>query len=438
MTPLDFAYAGLVLLGWPLGLAKVLPARGRRHLHGLPERLGRCARRTGGRPCVWVHCVSVGEARAAVPLVEGLLRRHPGHEVVVSTTTSSGQEAARRAFPGRRIVYFPLDLHFAVRRVFDALRPDLILLVELELWPNFLWEAKRRRVPVAVVNGRIRESSARRYRAVRPALDPLRGLSAVCVQTEEYAARFRGAGLPARRVHVTGSLKYDLLAPGDGARDAAAARAGLGLGPAERVLLGGSTHPGEEEALVAAWRALRARHPDLRLVVCPRHVERADEVARLLGEAAPGVVRRSAQRARVGPPEALPPGYALLVDTVGELGGLYGAADLVFVGGSLVPRGGQNPLEPVVLGRPTVMGPSCENFAEPVERLLAAGGLTVVPGAEGLAGARGALLEDPAAAAAMGDRGRRALETARGATARTLDVLAPWLEPAPGGRRRVR
>lgn len=430
----DFFYYGGLLIGSPILASRLLPKRGRRHLAGLRERLGDCPPRRSDRPCVWIHGVSVGEVRVAGLLMKALEESLPGHELVLSTTTGTGQEVARRAHPHQRVIYYPLDFSWAVRRVLDAIRPELVVLVELEIWPNFLTEAYRRGVAVALANGRISDKSFRGYRHVRGWLfDPLGKIGRFCVQTETYADRFRRLGIPERQIVVTGSMKYDQLAV-EGS-DPLATRKEMGLLPDETVLIGGSTHPGEERALLDAWQALRGRFPELRLVLVPRHTERAAEIERQVQTTIPGVQRRSARLA-AGATEPIPPGHVLLVDTIGELGRLYSAADVVFVGGSLIPHGGQNILEPVVLGKPTVFGPSWENFKEPVERLLRAEGVREVRDAAGLTRVLGELLERPADARAMGERGRSAILAARGATARTVAELSAYLDEHRRGKPR--
>ncbi|MCA8921215.1 MAG: 3-deoxy-D-manno-octulosonic acid transferase [Planctomycetes bacterium] len=420
----DFAYYGALLLSSPALALKFGRPRGRRHLAGLRQRLGACRRRSSRRPCIWIHGVSVGEIVAAAPLIEALHTHLPDYEVVLSTTTSTGQQVAKKSYPGLRVIYYPLDFTWAVRRVLDAIRPDLVILVELEIWPNFLSEAYRRKIPVALVNGRISERSFSRYRYVRGWLfDPLGKVGRFCVQTERYADRFRQLGLPADQIYVTGSMKYDQLQLSQA--DGAEIRREIGIGASETVLIGGSTHPSEERALVEAYRALREATPDLRLVLVPRHTERAAEVARIVREAVGEPVLRSQQLEAREP--TLPPGAVLLVDTIGELGRLYSAADVVFVGGSLIPHGGQNMLEPVAFGKPTVFGPHWDNFKEQVERLSAARGVREVKDAAELTQVLGEFLRNPEEARAMGARGRDALLAARGATERTLEVLRTYL-----------
>jgi len=421
----DFAYYGALLIMSPVAAVKFGRKRGRRHLVGLRERLGACRRRGAGQRCIWIHGVSVGEILAAAPLIEALGESFPDYEIVLSTTTSTGQEVAKKAYPGLRVIYYPLDFTWAVRRVLDAIRPDLVILVELEIWPNFLSEAYRRKIPVALVNGRISERSFSRYRYVRGWLfDPLGKVGRFCVQTERYADRFRKLGLPAEQIYVTGSMKYDQLKLSQA--DGAETRKDMGIGPDETVLIGGSTHPSEERALVDAYRELRKEFSDLRLVLVPRHTERAPEVAKIVREAVGEPVLRSQQVQAED--HALDPGAVLLVDTIGELGRLYCAADVVFVGGSLIPHGGQNMLEPVAFGKPTVFGPYWDNFKEQVERLSAANGVREVKDTRELTQVLGQILRNPEEARDMGVRGRDALLAARGATKRTLEVLRNYLE----------
>lgn len=426
----DFFYYGSLLLASPWIVYKVGHPRGRRHLMGLRERLGDCTPREGKRPCIWIHGVSVGEIRAATTLVEALQRDLPDHEIVLSTTTGTGQAVAKRTYPNHKVFYFPFDFSWSVGKVFSAIRPDLVILVELEIWPNFLQESQRRRIPVVLVNGRITDRSYNGYRLVRGWLfDPIGKIGTFCVQTERYAERFRRLGIPANHIHVTGSVKYDQLQTQQA--NAAETRRDLGVGQEEQVLMGGSTHPGEERALLVAYRELLKERPHLRLILVPRHTERTDEVASAVKEFAPGVVRRT-ERLAAKATDSLAPGSVLLVDTVGELGRLYCAADVVFVGGSLIPHGGQNVMEPIMYGKPTVFGPHMSNFRDPVQRLLAASGALQVQSGGDLASAFAGLLDAPEDAQAMGARGREALCAAQGATDETVSIIRAFLASRRG------
>jgi 3-deoxy-D-manno-octulosonic-acid transferase len=434
----DFAYYGALMVASPWVVYKVSQKRGRRHLAGLKERLGACTRREGNRPCVWIHGVSVGEIRAAATLVEAIEREMPEFEIVLSTTTQTGQEVARRTYPDKRVFYFPIDFSWAVSRVFAAIRPSMVVLVELEIWPNFLQEAQRRRIPIALINGRITDKSYRGYRLVRGWLfDPIGKIGTFCVQTERYADRFRRLGIPDRHIHVTGSVKYDELQglPAE----AATVRRDLGVGDTEIVLMAGSTHPGEELTLLRVYEALKADWPHLRLVLVPRHTERTNDVATLIKGRGAEVTLRT-ERLKTDKREPIPTEHVILIDTVGELGRLYGAADLVFVGGSLIPHGGQNMLEPVMFGKPTLFGPYDDNFREPVDRLLAADGARRVEDEAALVLALQELLRDPELARSMGERGRRALTSAQGATVQTVSILKAFakerVRPAKSSVRR--
>lgn len=415
---IDLAYLLLLGLAAPYVLFKL--ATRARVRAGLAERLGlRVERRPGEGPCIWIHGVSVGEVLAAKPLVQEIEHELPGYEVAISTTTNTGLDVARKHFPGKRAFYYPLDLSFAVKRVLDAIRPAMIVLVELEIWPNFLREAYRRGIPVVLVNGRISEKSYRGYRFVKRFLfRPLAKIRCFCVQTGEYAGRFIGLGVPPDQVLVTGTLKYDSLpVPGAAAALEREYREKLALGES-RVLVCGSTHPPEEREVIAVWKRLKEDHRDLKLVLVPRHVERVPEVVREARDAGVPAVLKTALDARKAAPADV-----VIVDTMGELAKVYACATVVFVGGSLVPHGGQNMLEPAGLGRPTIFGPHVANFRESADLLLAAGAAEMVDDGAGLERAVRTLLGDPERAAEMGQRARATIDSRRGAAAKTVAVL---------------
>jgi 3-deoxy-D-manno-octulosonic-acid transferase len=442
LSLLDLAYlCGLALFS-PYLLYKAVTRP--RHLAGLRARLGQRDGeflRTGAGPCIWVHGVSVGEVAAAEPLVKALESALPDHEIVVTTSTQTGQAVARRKFPEKRVGYFPVDFSWTVKRTFEAVRPSLIVLVELELWPNFLSEAKAQKVPVVVVNGRISEKSFRGYRLGRRFL-PLNDVAHYCVQTEQYAARFRNLGVPEEKITVTGSMKYDNVVIANG--DAAAARGSMGLGAKDVVWIAGSTHSPEERTLVDVFARLKKTTPELRLVLAPRHNERAAEVKKTVEAAGMKPVLRSEQvrdAASGGAPDLGVNDGVLIVDTLGELSRLYAGADFVFVGGSLIPHGGQNMLEPAALGKPVLFGPHVTNFQESAERLLQAQGAIQVRDERELEQRLRELLADPEGARALGARGLKAIEEAKGATEKTVSVLRPLLaqntriQPESGGTR---
>jgi len=368
------------------------------------------------RPRVLIHGVSVGEIKGAQSLVRALREEHPEIEVVVSSTTNTGFEVASRLFPGVRVVRFPIDVSPVVRRFLERVDPDWVVLVELEIWPNFLRECNRRGVPMAVVNGRITPRSHGRYRLFRRLLPQFNRISAYCVQSEEYAHRFRDLGVEPARILVTGNLKADGLPAGAGA--AGETRRRLLAEPPERLcIVAGSTHAPEEVRIARAWR--RAA-PEARLIVVPRHPQRSPEVLRELEQEGIGAQRWTSL---VAGEERSDPARMVVVDTIGELEAIYALADVAFVGGSLVRHGGQNVLEPAAQGKPVLFGPSMENFVPEATLLLSEGGAWQVPDEDGLASALGALARDPERRARMGRAARAAVETQRGATRRTLAAL---------------
>jgi 3-deoxy-D-manno-octulosonic-acid transferase len=424
----DAAYAGFAVAAMPWALARVAVdsrarARWFAYLRDVRTRFGPRRARDGDRPCVWVHGVSVGEVKAAARLVEAVEAAVEGVEVVVTSTTDTGHRVARERYPGRRVDFWPPDFSWIVRGALDRIRPDLVLLVESELWPNFLLACRDRGIPVALVNGRISERSRVRFRrAGRVTRGFLEALDRLCVQSPADAERFLSIGVAPERLAVTGNVKLDNVPlVEDRARSERYARL-LGVDGGAPLLVAGSTHPGEEKALGEIVRRVRADGRALRLVVAPRHPGRADDAEDDLTRSGLAVVRRS--RLDGGPP---PRDAVVLLDTVGELESVYSVADVVFVGGSLVRHGGHNMMEPASLGKPVVVGPHAFNFRGESDLLVAAGGLAVVADAEEAEARLREWLSDPGAAAAVGERARAAILASKGATERTLEVLRPML-----------
>jgi 3-deoxy-D-manno-octulosonic-acid transferase len=429
----DLLYAGLCVVGSPYLLWRRL-ARGKDR-EGWRQKLGHSPERPAHPRRIWIHAVSVGEARAAQVLDRSIRQEIPDAEVVFSTTTPTGQAVARELYGAERVFYYPLDFSRAVRRALDHVRPRLIVLMELEVWPNLTAEAAARGIPVLVVNGRLTERSARRYGRVWALVGPaFRRVRHWLVQSDEYAQRLRALGVAPERIEVAGNIKYDAVetrAPSESER--AAARTAQGFAPAARVLIGGSTHPGEETALLAAYRSLREKCPGLRLILTPRHPHRQEEVDREITSGGCPCVRRSAikasgEKAYAGLAPEDRARAVVLADTMGELRDLYRAADVAFIGGSLIPHGGQSVMEPAGLGLPTVYGPHMHNFSEAVEILKGCEGSLQVPDAAALPAALVRLLADPAAARAMGERARAAFLQRQGATRRCTACLKSLLE----------
>jgi len=378
--------------------------------HGIAERLGFVAP-AAGRPLL-IHCVSVGETQAAVPLVEALLQR--GERPWVTSTTLTGAARVRAQF-GERVAhsFLPVDTPGAVSRFLDRVRPRALLVMETEIWPNLVAACRARGVPVILVNARLSEKSARGYaRFAGFTRETLAGFTMIAAQADADAARFRALGAP--RVEVTGNLKFDQAAGSDTLAQAAQLRAGWGGRPA---WIAASTHAGEDEIVLAAHRALRARFPSLLLVLVPRHPERFDAVAALAAREGGAVARRS--RGDVVAADTA----VYLGDTMGELNLLYATADVAFVGGSFSGTGGHNLLEPAALALPLCSGPSLFNFQQIADALAARGALQVVADADALAGTVSAWLADNVARLAAGRRGRDFVQENRGALARTLALI---------------
>lgn len=369
---------------------------------------------------VLVHGVSVGETKCAEGLVRSIERAHPELEIVISATTASGAAMATKLHPHLAVVRFPFDTSFSVDRFFARIDPAYVVLVELEVWPNFLRCANRRGVPVAVVNGRVTERSRRRYARWSSLAPEFDRISLLCAQDAEHARRFESLGVERERVCVTGNMKYDALTSERtrGASDLERVEALLAPRAGQALVVAGSTHAPEERIVAEAWREA-AR--DARLVIVPRHVERATEIARELEMLRAGTPQLLSQL-RAGEPSD--PTRPAIVDSVGELERIYALADVVFVGGSLTARGGQNVLEPAARAKPVIHGPNMANFPREARLLAEAGASVCVDDGAALARAIRELLADPARRAAMGAAGRAAVLSVQGATQRTLDALS--------------
>ena len=432
---LDAIYTLLILACSPYLLYRA--ARSGKYREGWAEKfLGDAPQRIGDGPCVWFHAVSVGEVLLLRPILREIARRRPGWDLLVSTTTRTGLAVARRTYPDLVTFYAPLDFSWATRRALARIRPTVLALVELELWPNLVRAAKSAGARVAIINGRLSPRSHRGYRRLREPLGhTLRSLDAVAAQTAEYAERFVDLGVPRQRVQVTGSVKYDGLESDRKNARTIALRKDLGLSTADLVFVAGSTMEGEEAAALAAYRAARPAHPRLRLILVPRHAERFEKVAAWLHQEGEAVVRRGApgQSERTSAGRSAAP--ILLIDTLGELSAVWGLADVAFVGGSLIPgRGGQNMMEPAAFGASVLFGPYTENFRETVRELLARGGARRVADASELTSALIDDLDDPESAAARGAAGRAFVLAQNGAAERTLAELERLVESATAPR----
>jgi 3-deoxy-D-manno-octulosonic-acid transferase len=380
----------------------------------------------GEKRSIWVHAVSVGEVVASSAVVEALRQKFPSHRVLISTTTSTGQKLAAQRFGAENVFYFPLDFAFAIRPYLEVLRPQLVVVAETEFWPNFLRLAKRSGARIAVINCRISDRSFPGYKRFRfwlPRLleKTLDHVDRFLAQTEEDRRRLIEIGADDTRVAVAGNLKFD-VAPPPSPKIVASLRESFGRSGAEPVLVCGSTLEDEEGALLSAFRNILANHPKAVMILAPRHPERFAAVAELVEKLGFRMWQRSLWN---GEPLT---GGVFLVDTIGELAAIYSLATIAFVGGSLVPRGGHNILEPALYGVPIVTGNHYENFRDVVNFFASHNAVRIVGLAE-LPLVFMELIENGNERATLGRNALTALESQRGATARTVSALLQLLQP---------
>ncbi|WP_237067561.1 lipid IV(A) 3-deoxy-D-manno-octulosonic acid transferase [Microbulbifer guangxiensis] len=422
---MQFFYTWLLRLALPVILLRLwwrgrsMPAYRQRWR----ERLGQVPSRASHRPLVWVHSVSVGETLAAVPVIETLAARHLDWQWLVTTTTPTGSERVQAALAakldGRLLHYYlPYDLPECLTPFLERLRPGLLIIIETELWPNMLRLCEKRDIPVLLANARLSEKSAEGYgRFASLTKKMLNRLSRVVAQYPADAERFVRLGLPPERLRTSGNIKFDLTIDLGLSSEAQAIRHQWRGGSRRPVWLAASTHEGEDELVLEAFECLRERFPDLLLVLVPRHPQRFDSVARLCRQRGLHCRRRS-DGGHVNASEQV-----LIGDTMGELLRFYGASDVAFVGGSLVPVGGHNMIEPAAWGVPVVCGPHLHNFSTVAELLLEAGALRVAESAEAIAGVVAEWLEDPEMRRRDGAAGRLVAEANTGALGRLLEEI---------------
>lgn len=410
---------GLVVAYAPVALYRRLRRGVPLHLRA---RLGFGATRAE-RPTAWVHAVSVGETITALPLIEGIRRLAPELPPVVTTVTDTGAHVVSERLGDQATHrFFPLDFPGAVRRTLDAIKPKFLVCMETEIWPNTFRALAQRGVPVMIANGRVSDRSFRRYRLVRPLLrGVLDHVTVFAMRSEEDAQRMIALGARPERVFVTGNIKHEPLPEAGGVE---LWQRLLGLGREQRVWIAGSTHRGEEVAVLDAHAIACRQCPDLVLVLAPRHPERVAEVAALVTARGWPAVKRSEL------PRERQRGAVIVLDTVGELAPLYGIADIVFVGGSLVAAGGHNMLEPAQRRKPVLFGPYTTNFREAAALLVDGGGAVVVRDAAALAAELTRLLADSALRGKIGGLAQEAVAGRHGAVKATLDLVERFLLPA--------
>jgi len=411
-----------------LGLVVLIPhflfqalAHGK-YIAGLRQRLG-AVPQLDGKPVIWLHCVSVGETQAARPLAQRLKQAFPHHALVVSTVTLTGQTLARDVFrdQAESVFYFPFDWRWSTRRALKAINPAAVLIMETELWPNFLRECKARRIPVALVNGRISRQSYRRYKMIKFFLRRvLSCLSVAVMQSETDAERLLSLGMAREKLFTAGNLKFDSEVAGELSGRTEELRQRFGLRSGAPLILAASTHSPEEELMLESIRQLRTKH-GVRLMIAPRRPERFNEVAALIQKSGLSWARKT------NPPQPEDADAdVILLDTIGELRATYAVADVVFVGGSIVDKGGHNVLEPAAAGAAVVTGAHTHNFHAVVDLMVEAGAIVQLPAVittEEITNVFSNLLASPGDRDALGRRAKQLVTDNQGATDKTIKLI---------------
>jgi 3-deoxy-D-manno-octulosonic-acid transferase len=417
-----------LILSSPYFLLRSLVQKGYRR--ELAQRLGCIPPLALNKP-IWVHAASVGEVLCTIPLLKRIKRDFPQCDVVLTTMTRTGNDMAKRQIPeANAVLFLPLDHPFIVQRVVQKIRPDLLLIAETELWPNLLFSCRTRAIPIVLFNGRISDKSFPRYRFLRFFFEKyIKCISLFLMQTEKDRQRIREIGAPSETTKVVGNIKFDQTIPSFNQEQADEMVHSLGLRGNETILIAGSTHSGEEEILLRVFKELEPAHSDLVMILAPRHIDRLGEVERLLQKEGIPWKRRSSLSSNLNPPDSEGKGShrIILLDTMGELMNLYRLGTLVFIGGSLVPVGGHNPLEPLFFKKCVLFGPHMFNFSEMARLLIEAGGAVRVVGTDDLALQVKRLLDDETTRNDVGEKGHRLLQENQGATERIFEKIKPYL-----------
>jgi len=384
-------------------------------------------RTTIGKPCIWFHAVSVGEVGICAQLLRELSPKLPSYEFVVSTTTTTGMGELKRLMPPEvRKIYYPSDFYFSVRNALNTFRPSAFVLVEAELWPNFLWQTSAGRIPMFLINARLSDRSLRGYKRFNFIFGPIfAAFRAVGCQSEADATRLKELGFPKEYVKAVGNLKFDAAKPGPSKINAAKLLQQIGISQDSKILVAGSTHAGEEAILAETFIQLREKFPNLFLVLVPRHFERTKQVCAELEQRKVRFILRSEITQETTAPNQKP--ECLLVNTTGELKAFYEAATLVFVGKSLSAHGGQNPIEPAALGKAIITGPNMENFRSIMDAFRANDAIVKAENPAALLQRCAELLSDDARRTQLGKRALQVVEANSGATARTVQLISTSL-----------
>ncbi len=428
---IDFIYLLAAAAYSPVVIYRAI--RHKRYRTGWAQRFGRIIRKDRAlKECIWLHAVSVGEVNAARTIIEELQNRFPDFEILISTTTDTGFARATALFAENLYVfYFPFDLSWVMRRAFRKIRPAICLLMELEVWPNFLSIAQQLNIPVVVVNGRISNKSFARYKKIKPIAKRIfRKITLVLAQTDEYAQRFKEIGCSDEKVIVTDSLKYDTAQITDKVEGADALAAQLNI-ENQRLWVAGATGNDEEQILLDVYQNLKQQDQfsDLRLAIVPRKPERFDEVAQLIEQTSLPLIRYSQLKDKTAPPVTSDQAI-IFGDTMGDLRKFYSLATIIFVGRSLVPMGGSDMIEATALGKCTIFGPHAFNFKQTVDALLADQGAIMVKDEEDLLRTMQKCLSEPDFARRIARNGREVIKKNQGATAKAIEQIAKYLNTA--------
>ncbi|MCH8119801.1 MAG: 3-deoxy-D-manno-octulosonic acid transferase [Planctomycetes bacterium] len=403
--------------------------RYKRYRTGWDQRFGKITRRSPTKKCIWLHAVSVGEVNAAKTIIKELENRFADFEIVISTTTDTGFARATNLFSeNHQVFFFPFDFSRIMRRAFSNIRPAICLLMELEVWPNFVHIAQQSNIPVIVVNGRMSNKSFSRYKKIKPIAKKIFGkISLILTQTEQYARRFKELGCLDEKVIVTGSLKYDTAQITDNVEGSDALAAQLDIGN-ERLWVAGATGNDEEKILLDVYQNLKQQNQfsDLRLAIVPRKPERFDEVAQLIEHRGFPLIRYSQIKNNTAPPPANNQ-VVILGDTMGDLRKFYSLATIIFVGRSLVPMGGSDMAEAAALGKCTIFGPHAFNFKQTVDALLADTGAIMVKDKQELLQTMQKCLSEQEFADRIAQNGREVIRKNQGATAKSINQIAKFL-----------
>lgn len=421
----DSIYLTAAVLGSPYLLFKMLTSK--RYRDGLNQRLGMLTERVSSKPGIWVHGASVGEVITAKSIIGKIDEEFPEWETFISASTNTGFSVAEKIFSDKTVLYFPLDLSWITKKVICLTRPCFILLIELELWPNFLVSANKKNIPVIVVNGRISNRSLKAYRTIsrisKGFHDSLTNeMNTYCARTELDAQRFRELGIPGNQVFVTGTMKYDNIPNHIDEDDSKSLASLFCIKDDDLVLIGGSTHDGEEEILIRVFERLKEECTELKLIIAPRHIERTRDVFRLIEKRGFIPVLKTALE-HYGYKWQNAKREIILIDTVGDLGKIYSLSNFVFVGKSLVPSGGQNMMEPAGLGKPVIFGPHTFNFKEEAELLLKNNAAKMVETEDELFKTVEFFIKNPDVAKEIGLNAQKVVNEKRGATKRSMEVI---------------